>query len=179
MVSAGLPPVPTKIVNKIQGGLFVEMYELLPSTLTSAQCNTIEEHSTTPLKLTAVNQSTEENQSFGVHMAAISCTKPHRIPDLLGYQQQIIRASYNRQPGCWADYDRQFCLKASATSSTEWSTIDFNIWNDTFPDITTNHGPSRQDPSPTVYKYPYTAPFITATYMSELEWWPESYLSTS
>jgi len=78
----------------------------------------------------------------GVYMAAISRTKPHHIPDLLGYQQRIIQASYNRQPGCQADYDCQFCLKASTTSSTEWSTIDFNIWNDTFPDITTNHRPS-------------------------------------
>ena len=62
-------------------------------------------------------------QSFRVYMAVVARTKPHRIPDLLGYQQRIIQASYNRQPGCWADYDRQFRLKASTTSSTEWSTI--------------------------------------------------------
>ena len=55
---------------------------------------------------------------------------------------------YNRQPGYWADYDRQFHLKASATSSTEWSTIDLNIWNDAFPDITTNHGPSPVQSQP-------------------------------
>ena len=81
-------------------------------------------------------------------MVVFSCTKPHRIPDLLGYQQQSIQASYNRQPGGWADYDCQFCLEASATSSTEWSIIDLNIWNDAFSDITTNHGPSPVQSQP-------------------------------
>ena len=147
MVNAGLPPVPTKIVNRIQGGLFVEMYELLPSTLTSAQYNTIEDDSRKSKHRRELSIM-EWVQSFGVYMAAISLTKPHRIPDLLGYQQRIIQASYNRQPGCWADYDRQFRLKASATSSTEWSTIDLNIWNDAFPDITTNHGPSPVQSQP-------------------------------
>ena len=147
MVSAGLPPIPTKIVNRIQGGLFVEMYELLPSTLTSTQYNTIEDESRKSKHRRELSIM-EWVQSFGVYMAVVARTKPHRIPDLLGYQQQIIQASYNRQPGCWADYDRQFRLKASATSSTEWSIIDLNIWNDTFPDITTNHGPSPVQSQP-------------------------------
>jgi len=127
MVNAGLPPVPTKIVNRIQGGLFVEMYELLPSTLTSTQYNTIEDDSCKSKHQRELSNM-DWVQSFGVYMAVISRTKPHCIPDLLGYQQRIIQAPCNRQPGCWANYDHQLCLKASTTSSTEWSTIDLNIW---------------------------------------------------
>ena len=85
MVSAGLPPVPTKIVNRIQGGLFVEMYELLPSMLTSTQYNTIEDDSRKSKHRRELSIM-EWVQSFGVYMATVSRTKPHRIPDLLGYQ---------------------------------------------------------------------------------------------
>ena len=125
----------------------MEMYEFLPSTLTLTQYNTIEDDSRKSKQRRELSVM-EWVQSFGVYMAAVSRTKPHCIPDLLGYQQRIIQASCNRHPGCWADYDRQFRLKASATSSIEWSTIDLNIWNNAFPGITTNHGPSPVQPQP-------------------------------
>jgi len=59
------------------------MYELLPSMLTSAQYNTIEDDSHKSKELSIM----ECVHSFGVYMAAISHTKPHCIPDILGYQQ--------------------------------------------------------------------------------------------
>ena len=44
MVSAGLPPIPTKLLNRIQDGLFIDMSDLLPHTLTSAEYNAGEDH---------------------------------------------------------------------------------------------------------------------------------------
>ena len=145
MVSSGLPPIPAKLVNRIQEGLFVEMSDLLPDTLTSAEYNAGEDHADSRKSKHRRDLSIMEwVQSFAVYLAVVSRTKPHRIADLLGYQQRIIQASYNRQPGCWADYDRQFRSKASATSSTNWSTIDLNIWNDAFPDHNMTYGSSTQ-----------------------------------
>jgi len=69
-------------------------------------------------------------------MAVLSQTAPQCMADLLGYQQRIMQTSGSRQPGQCAVYDRQFCLKASATGSTSWSTIDLNIWNNVFLDQT-------------------------------------------
>ena len=57
MISAGLPPIPTKLLNRIQDGLFVEMSDLLPDTLTSAEYNPGE----LKIMLTAENQSTTES----------------------------------------------------------------------------------------------------------------------
>ena len=151
MVSAGLPPIPTKLLNRIQDGLFIEMSDLLPDTLTSAEYNAGEDHGDSRKPKHHRELSIMEwVQSFGVYMAVMSRTKPHRIADLLGYQQRIIQASYNRQPGCWAVYDRQFRLKASATSSTDWSTIDLNLWHDAFPDqnMTQALPPSQSQPRP-------------------------------
>ena len=134
MVSAGLPPIPTKLLNRIQDGLFVEMSDLLSDTLTSAKCNAGKDHGDSRKPKHHRKLSIMEwVQSFGVYMAVMSCTKPQRIADLLGYQQWIIQATYNHQPGCWAVYDRQFRLKTSATSSTDWLTIDLNLWHDAFP----------------------------------------------
>ena len=83
-------------------------------------------------------------------MAVVSHTKLQRIADLLGYQQRIIQTSYNRQPGCWAVYDCQFRLKASATSSADWSTIDLNLWHDAFPNqnMTQALPPLQSQPRP-------------------------------
>jgi len=147
MINSGLPPVPTKLVNKIQSGLFVEMSDLLPDTLTSAEYNANETHNSKPKHLKELSIM-EWVQSFAVYMAVISRTKPQCIADLLGYQQRIIHASYNRQPGRWAVYDRQFRLKASATSSTDWSTTDLDIWNNAFPDVSVTQGfpPSQLQP---------------------------------
>ena len=40
LISGGLPPVPAKLVKRIQEGSFVEMAELLPETLSSLEYGT-------------------------------------------------------------------------------------------------------------------------------------------
>ena len=42
LFSSGLPPVPIKLVKRIQDGLFVEMSELLPERLTSPEYNAMD-----------------------------------------------------------------------------------------------------------------------------------------
>ena len=94
MVSSGLPPIPAKLVNRIQEGLFVEMSDLLPDTLTSAEYNAGEDHANSRKSKHRRDLSIMEwVQSFAVYLTVVSCTKPHRIADLLGYQQGIIQAS--------------------------------------------------------------------------------------
>ena len=62
-----------------------------------------------------------------------SLKKPHRIPDLIGYQSLIIQSSLHCQEGCWIVSNRQFRLKASAVSTAEWSCIDIAVWKLAFP----------------------------------------------
>ena len=73
-------------------------------------------------------------QCFGIYMAIISWSKPNRIADLIGYQNIIVGASWLGHEGRWILYDRRFRLKASASRTRQWSTIDITIWNMTFPD---------------------------------------------
>ena len=110
------------------------MFELLPDTLTSADYNISTEQGVTRKPKHRDLSILEWVQAFAVYMAVLSRTAPQRTADLLGCQQRIINTACNRQPGRWAVYDRQFHLKASATESTNWSTVGLNTWNDTFPD---------------------------------------------
>ena len=127
LISGGLPPVPAKLVKRIQDGLFVEIVELLLETLSSPEYAASEEPAGQKQKLHEVTNIVEWVQCIGVFIAIISCKEPNRITDLIGYQNLIIQSSIHCQEGCWVIYDRYFCLKASAAIIQEWSTIDFTI----------------------------------------------------
>ena len=89
LVSKGLPPIPTKVVGRKQAGLFVEMFELLPDTLTSTDYNIATEQGVTRKPKHRDLSILEWAQTFAVYMAVLSQTAPQRVVDLLGYQQQI------------------------------------------------------------------------------------------
>ena len=114
-------------MKRIQDGLFVEMSELLPDKLTGAEYNTGEDHTSSQKQKHKVLSIVEWVQCFGIFITVLSHTAPDPTADLLGYQHPIIQASLICQESHWIIYDRQFHLKASATATTEWSTIDINL----------------------------------------------------
>ena len=134
LISSGLPPVPAKLVKRIQQGSFVEMVELLPETLSSPEYAPDNEPAGQKQKRREVTNIINWVQCFGVFIAIVCRKEPSRISDLIGYQNLIIQASIHCQAGRWVDYDRRFRLKASAAIIPEWSTIDITIWNLAFPD---------------------------------------------
>jgi len=71
--------------------------------------------------------------SIYIYIAIISGSKPKRTADLIGYQSIIIGASQLGHEGRWILYDRRFRLKASASCTRQWSTIDITIWSMAFP----------------------------------------------
>lgn len=143
LLSSGLPPVPIKLVKRIQDGLFVEMSELLPERLTSAEYNTGDSTVVQRQKPQEDLSIIQWVQCFGVYMAIVSRTEPERTADLLGYQQLIINSSQHCQEGHWVTYDRHFRLKASATRCKDWAPIDINIWNMAFPERTLAAAPPK------------------------------------
>ena len=89
LVRKGLPPIPSTVVGRKQAGLFVEMFELLPDTLTSTDYNIATEQGVTRKPKHRDLSILEWAQTFAVYMAVLSQTAPQRVVDLLGYQQQI------------------------------------------------------------------------------------------
>ena len=134
LISDGLPPVPARLVKRIKQGIFVEMSELLPDHLGSADANVEkEDRHTNKTKLNEVNNIINWIQCFGIYIAVLSRSTPERVADLVGYQSLIISASHYQCAGHWVVYDRRFRLKTLAANIKIWSAIDITIWNMVFP----------------------------------------------
>ena len=131
-IASGLPSIPAKLVKRIQEGQFVEMAELSSMQLGSSDTLDEEQSKGSKLKLHEVTNIVEWVQCFGTYIAIICRTEPHRIADLIGYQNLIIQSHQKYQQGHWLSYDREFRQKASASRILEWSNIDATIWNLTF-----------------------------------------------
>ena len=133
LLSCGLPPVSARLMKRIQDGLFIEMPEFLPVKLISVECNAGDNAAGQKQKPQEMITILKWVQCFGLYTAIVSHAEPEQTADLLGYQHLIINASQHCQEGQWMSYNRHFRLKASATKSKNWSSIDINIWNMTFP----------------------------------------------
>ena len=176
-IGAGLPPVPPKLVKRIQDGQFIDMAELLPTNLSSSQPTDDEQPNKTKNKYQEVTNIVRWLQCFGIYLAVISQSAPHRTLDLLGYQNLIIQGYLNYQDGRWVVYDRQFRQKASATLVPEWSAIDTTLWNLAFSSHVTGHHDDkpqeatylRKDP-PQAYRTPWKSSPLPRKQRICLEW---------
>ena len=130
-------------MQRIQNGLFIEMGELSPDYLDSADYPA-SNRSTSNHKVPEVTSIIEWVQCFSVFSAVVHRSQPECTPDLLGYQNLIIQTSMLCQEGRWVLYDRRFCLKASALRLQQWSTIDITTWNLAFPEISPRSVPIPQ-----------------------------------
>ena len=89
LLSAGIPPVPSKLVNRIEAGEFIEMAELLPKRLMAYTSD--DDHTKAfKSKIKPVTNILDWIQAFGLYVAIISHKQPQRVPDLIGYQAFII-----------------------------------------------------------------------------------------
>jgi len=124
----GLPPIPAKLVKRIQDGSFVEMSELLPDFLRRASLPDEISKSLKP-RPQSVGNIVEWVRCFGSYIAVISRSQPHRVADLLGYQNLVITSHLDFPDFKWEEYDREFRLLASASPISQWSVMDSTKWN--------------------------------------------------
>ena len=127
-LGGGLPPVPSRLVKKIEEGQFVELAELLPERLSTYWEND-DQSKSTKSKHKTVSNILEWVQCFSIYVAIISRKEPHRVVDLLAYQHLVIQAHQEYQGDCWLGYDRRFRQRAAANPSRSWSTIDPTLWS--------------------------------------------------
>ena len=66
LITGGLPPVPARLVKRMQEGLFVEMAELLLETLSSSEYAAGEEPTAQKQKLREVSNIVDWVQCFGI-----------------------------------------------------------------------------------------------------------------
>ena len=88
-IGAGLPPVPRKLVNRIQAGEFVDMAELLPDRMgiTTAPLFTEDKDDKQAMKSKGrqVTNILEWVQCYSIYVAVLTVKCPNKIQDLMGY----------------------------------------------------------------------------------------------
>jgi len=110
------------------------MAELHPSYLDSVELNIGDQTAGANKRAPEILDIVDWIQCFSIYITIISRSKPKRIADLIGYQSIIIGGSQLGHEGRWILYDHRFRLKALASRTRQWSTIDITIWNMAFPD---------------------------------------------
>ena len=90
----GMPPVPAKLVKRIQEGSFIEMAELLPDLLQNASLPDDSNKNSKP-KSHSIGSIIEWVRCFSCYIAVISRSQPQRVIDLLGYLSHPQGASIN------------------------------------------------------------------------------------
>ena len=135
-IAAGLPPVPQRLVARIQAGEFIDMAELLPDRLGVSAGPSLdgdkEERQGQKPKQRQVTNILEWVQCFGIYMSVLTKKAPDRIQDLLGYQGLILEARMEYAGDGWLGYDRRFRQRAAANPDAVWARIDPTLWNIAF-----------------------------------------------
>ena len=129
-IGAGLPPVPEKLVSRIEAGEFIEMAELLPDHMGTAGMRTGDDQSRVlRSRRKVVTNILEWVECFAIYIAVISRKQPHRVPEMLGYLILILEAQMEYVGDGWLGYDRRFRMAAAGNPSINWAVIDTTLWN--------------------------------------------------
>ena len=134
-IGAGLPPVPLKLVKRIQAGKFIDiMSELLPDRLginAGPLLDGDKEEKRTKQRQVATYWN-GYNACFSIFTAVCTQTYPEKTQDMLGYLALIIEARMEYEGDRWLGYDRRFRQNAAASPDATWARIDPTLWNMAF-----------------------------------------------
>ena len=126
-MASSLPPVPPKLVRKIQALEFVEMRELLPDNLAP-----VERLEALPVHMGQSARNPEQREiaslhtwtsSFATYVAVLSQAHPSRVVDMLAYMRIIIREAHKHGGMGWLTYDAVFRRNQQGLD-TPWNIID-------------------------------------------------------
>ena len=95
--SSLVSPVPTKLIEKIKAGKFVDMSELLCDHMGALE-NEDHQKSVKPKRCNVTNVL-EWARCFALYTSILSRKQPQRVADLLGYQSLIILANMAYEGG--------------------------------------------------------------------------------
>ena len=125
-LASSLPPVPAKLVKRIQALEFVEMRELLPDNMALA-----ERLDALPL-LGHPSKQTEQREigslitwvsTFSTYVAIVSVAHPERVCDMLAYMRLIVREAHKHGGRGWLTYDAVFRRNQQGTAQY-WNILD-------------------------------------------------------
>ena len=136
IVGPGFSPVPAKVVGQGVAGKFVDLGDLLSSTVASAEP---EPHllfdgrlvltSTLNKPTCRVEDIATLMEAFSVYFLIMISFFPHRSQNLLQYKLLILRTYRQFSGRVWLAYDRAFREHAAAANVVDWLSINVQLFN--------------------------------------------------
>ena len=134
LLGAGLPPIPAKLVSRIEAGEFIEMAELLPDRLDPTRALFIDEsdQQKTHRRRKPVTNILEWAQCFAIYTAVLCRKYPQKLPDMLSYLILIVQTHMEYEGDAWLGYDRRFRQRAASNPQASWDKSDSTLWDIAF-----------------------------------------------
>ena len=138
ILSEGLPPVPHKLLSRIQRGEYVDMAELLRDNLEAQRRSSSQPASCSS---TGSNPSRSRReisdllswvQCFGIYIAVVTSKQPERMRQLMAYQTLMVREARRCGGKGWLAYDSYFPQQAVGDDKADWSRINQSLYAVTF-----------------------------------------------
>ena len=133
ILSAGLAPVPSKLVAKIQKLEFVDMAELLRDNLELQRQMRSQEQFSQPSsqprnRRREIPDILSWVSCFGVYMAVLTSKYPEMTRQLLAYQTLIVREARRCGGNGWLAYDTYFRQQVAGDPSADWSSLNTSLY---------------------------------------------------
>ena len=138
--SAALPSVPTKLGQRILGGEYVNLDELLPENLSKQPkeqiCWQASADTHAPLTISLPDTTARRKivdmsswvQAFTNYAATVLRWAPERAAELMGYQALISQSFQNFQNSAVLAYDREFRALISQSAGRRLDEVDTTLW---------------------------------------------------
>lgn len=123
---AGLPAIPASLVARIKKGEFVELGELLPEAIGEAFL--LQQSGKNSRKPPMVDKLVDWLLAFSCYASVLVDAEGHLAPQMLLYQASVVRLARDYPSKAWLAYDRAFRQKMAASKSSNWGTMDHDLW---------------------------------------------------
>lgn len=137
----GIPPLPTKVVQSIEKGEFVDFTSLLPRSASWEEDPFMEitekvvvftQGKAVPKKK-SIDSIETWMEAFCTYAAVRGRKHPEDIPELMAYAATIVKGARDYGGRNWLAYDYRFRQVAAAKQMKRgWGQKDMALWNDTF-----------------------------------------------
>ena len=131
------PPIPARLVKKIQSGEFVDLSELLPDNMELSRRMSREPAS--DRHRTSGNSMMREVKSlltwvqcFVTYVAVVVSAHPSRVQEMLAYARLIVREALRNGGDGWRSYDAMFRKLAATDPSLSWGKVLPSLYATTF-----------------------------------------------
>ena len=119
----GLPPIPAKIATRILNGEFLDVVDLLSKAWSPRKGD-----KSAGKKGAKAKKQLEDIQvwlqCYAVYAGVMATKHPERVPELMSYMINIIRASQEFKNSAWIAHDAAYRRQAASTGHTNWSKIN-------------------------------------------------------